>query len=73
MKRVAIIGSGVTGLAASTVLDKHGIEVILLEKEKYIGGHCYTHTYNDKNTKQSIKCDLGFMVLSPQTYNNFIE
>lgn len=72
-KTVGIIGSGVTGLAASSVLDKNGVRVILLEKEKHIGGHCYTTSYTDPNTKKSVDVDMGFMVLSPQTYNNFIE
>eukprot|EP01084_Bolivina_argentea_P171586 297265_1 len=73
IKTVGIIGSGVTGLAASTVLDKNGVKVVLLEKDNHIGGHCYTQSYIDPNTKQSIDVDLGFMVLSPETYNNFIE
>lgn len=72
-KTVGIIGSGITGLAASTVLDNNDINVIILEKEKYIGGHCYTQSFIDPNTNKSIDVDLGFMVLSPQTYNNFIE
>ena len=46
-KTVGIIGSGVTGLAASTVLDNNGCKVILLERDKHIGGHCYTKSYID--------------------------
>ena len=73
IKTVCVIGSGVTGLAAASVLDKNGIKVILLEKEKQIGGHCYTQTFTDPKTNKPIDVDLGFMVLSPETYINFID
>eukprot|EP01083_Nonionella_stella_P047472 127047_1 len=72
-KTVGIIGSGVTGLAAASVLDKQGIKVILLEKEQHIGGHCYTQLFTDPNTNKPVEVDMGFMVFSPETYINFIE
>ena len=72
-KTVGIIGSGVSGLSASTVLDNNGCKVILLERDQHIGGHCYTKSYIDPATNTSVNVDLGFMVLSPQTYNNFIK
>ena len=71
-KRVAIIGSGVTGLAAASFLDKRGVEVIMFEKDNHIGGHCYTYSCEYEENK-SVDVDLGFMVLNPVTYNNFIK
>ena len=60
--RVAIVGSGVTGLAAASFLHRQGVDVLLLEKENYIGGHCYTFENKELNIP---RCDLGFMVLLP--------
>ena len=73
-KHVAIIGSGITGLAAASFLDKQGIKVTMFEKDNHVGGHCYTYPckYDTKNGK-SVNVDLGFMVLNPVTYNNFIK
>ncbi|WP_052418741.1 CoB--CoM heterodisulfide reductase iron-sulfur subunit A family protein [Methanolacinia paynteri] len=39
MRKVAVIGAGITGIQAALDLSRHGIEVHLIEKEPYIGGH----------------------------------
>ncbi len=39
---VIIIGSGHNGLAAATVLVKEGLQVLCLEKNKYVGGMAAT-------------------------------
>ena len=36
--RVAVIGGGIAGLAASTVLIERGAEVVLIERDGYLGG-----------------------------------
>lgn len=42
MKKIIIIGSGFGGLALGIRLQTSGFEVILLEKNKHIGGHAYS-------------------------------
>ena len=38
-KRVVIIGGGIAGMEASSVLSKLGIDVLLIEKKEQLGGH----------------------------------
>jgi heterodisulfide reductase subunit A len=39
MKKVAVIGAGITGIQAALDLVHHGIHVCLIEKKPFIGGH----------------------------------
>lgn len=39
-KRVAVIGGGVAGLAATKVLTEDGFEVVGYESRAYVGGTC---------------------------------
>ncbi len=42
MKKVIILGAGVTGCVIAKELSQKGYEVILLEKNTYLGGGCHT-------------------------------
>lgn len=44
MRRVAVVGAGVTGLVASYALHRAGLDVTLYEKEERLGGHADTRT-----------------------------
>ena len=57
MRRVAVIGGGVSGLAAAYVLAKEGVEVVVYEKEKSLGGHAKTALIH------GTPLDLRFMML----------
>lgn len=62
--RIAIIGSGISGLSTGYLLHKeHDIEVF--EAESWIGGH--THTIDI----DSLAIDTGFIVFNDRTYPNF--
>lgn len=65
--KIAIIGSGITGLSLNYLLDKK-YDVTLFEESNYLGGHANTATikYNDKN----IAVDTGFIVFNFSTYPN---
>uniref|UniRef100_A0A5B6YSM5 Amine oxidase domain-containing protein n=1 Tax=Davidia involucrata TaxID=16924 RepID=A0A5B6YSM5_DAVIN len=65
--RVAVIGAGISGLVSACVLAKAGVEVVLYEKEDYLGGHAKTVTID------GVDLDLGFMVFNPVTYPNMME
>ena len=40
--RVAIVGSGVSGLAAASAFHENGMDFVLFESESYVGGHSRT-------------------------------
>ncbi|KAF2190624.1 amine oxidase [Zopfia rhizophila CBS 207.26] len=69
-KRVAIVGSGISGLSALWTLKNTSHEVHLYEKEKRLGGHTNTATWSHNG--HSTPVDTGFIVLNTATYPNFI-
>lgn len=56
--KVAVVGGGMTGLVAAYTAAEGGAEVVLYEKEDYLGGHA--KTVSVANTQ----LDLGFMVFN---------
>ena len=69
-KKVAIIGSGISGLYTAYKLSQNNV-VTLYEKENYIGGH--TRTINVTENKRKIPIDTGFIVYNLINYPNFSE
>jgi len=69
-KKVAIIGSGISGLTAALEL-QNKYEVHVYEKNSYLGGH--THTHEIFEGKKKFLIDSGFIVFNDKTYPNFIE
>ncbi|GAB2227538.1 hypothetical protein Droror1_Dr00009360 [Drosera rotundifolia] len=65
--RVAVIGGGISGLGAAFELAKAGVNVVLYEKEDYLGGHAKTVNVD------GVDLDLGFMVFNRVTYPNMME
>ncbi|XP_078427785.1 uncharacterized protein LOC144700210 isoform X2 [Wolffia australiana] len=66
--RVAVVGAGVSGLAAAYALVVSGeAEVVLYESEEYLGGHARTVAAD------GVDLDLGFMVFNRVTYPNMME
>jgi predicted NAD/FAD-binding protein len=68
--RIAVIGSGISGLAAAWWLSKKH-EVHLFEKESRLGGH--THTHQIETSKGTRPIDSGFIVHNDRTYPNLIR
>lgn len=67
-RRVAVVGGGVTGLAAAWHLHVNSpdIEVHLFEADARLGGHAHTiNIPNDINGKdETLDVDVGFMVFN---------
>ncbi|PHU21581.1 hypothetical protein BC332_06688 [Capsicum chinense] len=42
--KVAVVGAGISGLISAYELAKAGVEVVVYEKENYLGGHANTVT-----------------------------
>ena len=69
--KIAVIGSGISGLSAAYYLSKKH-KVDLFEKEDRFGGHAHTIDINF-NEKNRIPIDVGFMVFNKVTYPNLIS
>lgn len=70
MKKIAIIGSGISGLTSAYLLSqKH--DVTVFEKNDYMGGHTATVDITYQGEKQTI--DTGFIVFNDRTYPNFLR
>jgi uncharacterized protein len=68
--RIAVIGSGISGLAAAYYLSrKH--EAFVFEREERIGGH--THTVTVESSQGPLAIDTGFIVHNDRTYPNLIK
>jgi predicted NAD/FAD-binding protein len=68
--RIAIIGTGISGLSCARLLhDEHQITVY--EANDYCGGH--THTVEVDRNGQRYAVDTGFIVFNDWTYPNFIN
>ena len=69
-KRIAIIGSGISGLTCGYLLHKKH-DITVYEANDYIGGHTATKDVTVKGRDYAI--DTGFIVYNDWTYPNFIK
>lgn len=63
--RIAIVGSGIAGLASAWLLSKDH-EVVLFEANDYLGGHTHTHDIELHGRRHEV--DTGFIVHNPEHY-----
>lgn len=63
--RVAVIGSGIAGLASAWLLSRRH-DVTLYEANAYLGGH--THTHEIELDRRHYAVDTGFIVHNPVHY-----
>ncbi|MDP1931738.1 MAG: FAD-dependent oxidoreductase [Gammaproteobacteria bacterium] len=68
--KIAIIGSGISGLTAAYYLHKQH-DITLFEADTRVGGH--TATVDVELTGQKYSIDTGFIVYNDWTYPNFIR
>ncbi|MGE5816343.1 MAG: NAD(P)/FAD-dependent oxidoreductase, partial [Acidobacteriota bacterium] len=70
MKRVAVIGAGISGLAAASLLSRrHRVDVF--EQERRLGGHTNTVLVDGPNG--TVPLDTGFLVHNDRTYPNLVR
>jgi predicted NAD/FAD-binding protein len=69
-RKIAIIGSGISGLTCAHLLSKSN-DITVFEANDYIGGH--THTVPVKIDGESFMIDTGFIVCNDRNYPNFLK
>jgi len=70
-EKVAVIGSGVSGLTAAYVLQAEK-DVTLYELQPRLGGHAHTHDLTDGDG-QAVRVDTGFIVHNERTYPQLLR
>lgn len=65
MSRVAVIGSGIAGLATAWLLSRQ-YDVLLFERDLRLGGHTHTHHVDTPDGRLAL--DTGFLVHNDRTY-----
>jgi len=70
VRRIAVVGSGISGLAAARELAAHA-HVTLFEAGAYFGGHTHTVDVTVDGVTQGV--DTGFLVFNERTYPNLIR
>ncbi|MEY4322817.1 MAG: hypothetical protein RL410_598 [Actinomycetota bacterium] len=68
--RVAVVGSGVSGLVAAYVM-RRDYDVTLFEADSRFGGHAHTHTLD--SSVGPIGVDSGFIVHNKRTYPTLLR
>lgn len=76
MKKIAVVGSGISGLSAAWLLQNHSAsnktsEVHLFESSDYLGGH--SNTVDVTLEGHTAPVDTGFLVHNNRTYPHLIE
>ena len=70
--KIAVIGSGISGLSAAHFLSKKH-QVDLFEKNDHFGGHSYTVEVLSNDPNEKISMDLGFIVFNKINYPNLVN
>ena len=70
MKRVAVVGSGISGLAAARALEGLA-QVTLFEAGRYFGGHAHTVDVTLGGVTHGV--DTGFLVFNHRTYPHLVR
>ena len=68
--RVAVIGSGISGLTAAYRLQED-VDITVYEKDDWVGGH--THTVDVNLDGRTYAIDTGFIVFNEWTYPRFLN
>ena len=71
IERIAVVGSGVSGLTAAYLLSRVH-EVTIYEAQDRLGGHAHTQTVTGAGG-QPLRVDTGFIVHNDRTYPHLLK
>lgn len=69
--KIAVIGSGISGLSCSYRLAQEGYDVTLIEANDYFGGHARTVEVTLDGVTHGV--DTGFLVFNHRTYPRLVQ
>ncbi|TNE60448.1 MAG: FAD-dependent oxidoreductase, partial [Bacteroidetes bacterium] len=69
--KIAIIGGGVSGLSLAYSLESKGIDFMLFEKEKSLGGNACTRQTEHNGRQKHV--DMAVNDFNPDTYHRLTE
>lgn len=67
-RRVVVAGGGLAGVAAATILAERGVDVVVVEKEPFLGGRAAAWT-DQLQSGESFEMERGFHAFFRQYYN----
>jgi predicted NAD/FAD-binding protein len=70
MAKIAVVGSGISGLTSAYLLSRDH-QVTVYEASDYLGGHTHTHVIELEGRQLNV--DTGFIVYNDRTYPKFIR
>ena len=70
--KIAVIGSGISGLSMCYFLNNTNYDITLFEKENKLGGHTNSYTVNS-GVDEGVKIDTGFIVFNDRNYTQFLK
>ncbi len=70
-KKIAVIGTGIAGMASAWLLSKR-YQILLIDKNDYIGGHTNTVSVINEKTGLDTHVDTGFIVYNEPNYPNLV-
>lgn len=68
-RRIAVVGTGISGMLAAAEIHRAGHEVAVFEAGDYVGGHTNTITVDEPGGPVDV--DTGFIVFNDRNYPNF--
>lgn len=71
-RRVAIVGTGISGLVCAHRLHPTH-DITIYEAADRLGGHTHTVDVDVQNADRSLRIDTGFIVFNPLNYPRFVE
>ena len=75
-KRIAIVGTGVAGLATLYSLRNRcetDCDIFLFEKDIRLGGHTNTQEWICSDSSERVPVDTGFIVINSATYRTYLQ
>ncbi len=67
--RIAVVGTGISGLSAAWLLSRHH-DVTVFERAERLGGH--SNTVEVRTDRGAVPVDTGFIVYNEKTYPNLV-